>query len=315
MHVCVCGVGSCTLYYSSNMPALLTSAPPQTSKLRSFQRQLNLWGFKRISKNGPDKDAYYHEHFIRGHPEYMDKMVRIKIKGNATSPPIPPCSPPSRSPPAMAYGGDDQHHDDVGVESKRGPSPSRSKIRMSKRQSYDLQCSIMRLSPNVTTSQQQPPMAMVHRRRSDPTPYVLPDTLAYPPNHDSRSALYYPPTVNADIPASYSFNQLNGYKTGTFQGQEEQKVASNNTFYPSRISTSDMQMQPSNAFSSNAPSSHQLNANIRQPSFTQADRVISGKTMDRHFSGELSTELKSHLDVEEEDEFDRYIDNNIHFIG
>ena len=236
-------------------------------------------------------------------------MVRIKIKGNATS----STPPPPRSSPARAYWGDVQH-DDVGVESKRGPSPSRSKIRMSKRQSYDLHCSMMRLSPNVTTGQQRPPMAMVHRRRSDPTPYVMPDTLAYPPNHDSRSALYYnPPTANG-ISASY---QLNGYKTGTFQGQEEQRVASNNTFHPSRISTSDMQMQPSNAFSSNAPSaSHQLNANIRrQPSFTQADRVISGKTMDRHFSGELSTELKSHLDVEEEDEFDRYIDNNIHFIG
>ena len=95
-HVCVCGwLYNCTLY-SSNMPALLTSAPPQTTKLRSFQRQLNLWGFKRISKNGPDKDAYYHEHFIRGHPEYMDKMVRIKIKGNAT-PSTPPRSPPLRS--------------------------------------------------------------------------------------------------------------------------------------------------------------------------------------------------------------------------
>ena len=232
-HVCVCGwLYSCTLY-SSNM-LLLTSAPLQTTKLRSFQRQLNLWGFKRISKNGPDKDVYYHEHFIRGQPEYMDKMVRIKIKGNATSStPPPPRSPPLCSSPAMAYGGDgDDQHDDVGVESKRGPSPSRSKIRMSKRQSYDLHCSMMRLSPNVTTGQQRPPMAMVHRRRSDPTPYVMPNTLAYQPNHDNRSALYYPPTANG-ISASY----------------------------------------------------------------------------------QLSTELKSHLDVEEEDEFDRYIDNNIHFIG
>lgn len=54
----------------------------KATKLRSFQRQLNLWQFERI-KSGPDKDAWYHQHFRRGHPEYMKKMIRVKIKGNA----------------------------------------------------------------------------------------------------------------------------------------------------------------------------------------------------------------------------------------
>jgi len=31
----------------------------------SFRRQLNLWGFKRITQSGPDNGAYYHELFLR----------------------------------------------------------------------------------------------------------------------------------------------------------------------------------------------------------------------------------------------------------
>lgn len=50
------------------------------TKIRSFHRQLNLWGFKRVSKS-VDAGAWYNEFFIRGYPEEMKKMVRIKIKG------------------------------------------------------------------------------------------------------------------------------------------------------------------------------------------------------------------------------------------
>jgi len=38
------------------------------SKITSFQRQLNLYGFLRISR-GPDAGAYYHEYFLRGRKE------------------------------------------------------------------------------------------------------------------------------------------------------------------------------------------------------------------------------------------------------
>jgi hypothetical protein len=50
------------------------------TKFMSFTRQLNLWGFKRITK-GVDSGAYYHELFLRGHPRLAILMKRQKIKG------------------------------------------------------------------------------------------------------------------------------------------------------------------------------------------------------------------------------------------
>lgn len=50
------------------------------TKFMSFTRQLNLWGFKRITK-GDDAGAYYHELFLRGRPRLAMLMRRQKIKG------------------------------------------------------------------------------------------------------------------------------------------------------------------------------------------------------------------------------------------
>jgi hypothetical protein len=50
------------------------------TKFLSFTRQLNLWGFKRISR-GVDAGAYYHELFLRGRPYLAMRMRRQKIKG------------------------------------------------------------------------------------------------------------------------------------------------------------------------------------------------------------------------------------------
>jgi hypothetical protein len=50
------------------------------SKLTSFQRQLNLYGFCRLTR-GQDNGGYYHELFLRGRPGLAKKMQRTKIKG------------------------------------------------------------------------------------------------------------------------------------------------------------------------------------------------------------------------------------------
>jgi HSF-type DNA-binding len=62
---------------------MLSRLPPSTfspSKLASFRRQLNLYGFIRLTQ-GLDSGAYYHELFLRGKPSLCHNMVRIKIKG------------------------------------------------------------------------------------------------------------------------------------------------------------------------------------------------------------------------------------------
>lgn len=50
------------------------------SKLTSFQRQLNLYGFARLTR-GPDAGGYYHELFLRNREHLCKKMIRTKVKG------------------------------------------------------------------------------------------------------------------------------------------------------------------------------------------------------------------------------------------
>jgi len=50
------------------------------TKLASFQRQLNLYGFRRISR-GPDSGGYYHAMFVRGRPDLCPYMRRTKVRG------------------------------------------------------------------------------------------------------------------------------------------------------------------------------------------------------------------------------------------
>jgi hypothetical protein len=50
------------------------------TKLTSFQRQLNLYGFNRVTR-GHDHGGYYHELFLLEKPFLCKRMVRTKVKG------------------------------------------------------------------------------------------------------------------------------------------------------------------------------------------------------------------------------------------
>ena len=50
------------------------------SRFTSFQRQVNLYGFRRITQ-GPDSGGYYHELFLQGRPGLCINMKRTKVKG------------------------------------------------------------------------------------------------------------------------------------------------------------------------------------------------------------------------------------------
>lgn len=51
------------------------------SKMTSFQRQLNLYGFNRLTV-GKDRGAYYHPLFLRQREYLCERMNRTRIKGN-----------------------------------------------------------------------------------------------------------------------------------------------------------------------------------------------------------------------------------------
>lgn len=67
----------------NNVEAFVVRIMPlyfQQSKIRSFFRQLNLYGFLRITE-GRDRGAYYHELFLRGMPFLAARILRQKVKG------------------------------------------------------------------------------------------------------------------------------------------------------------------------------------------------------------------------------------------
>lgn len=55
---------------------------PRMSSFGSFQRQLNLYNFKRVSQ-GPHRGSYSHPRFRRSDPEASRDMKRTKIKGGS----------------------------------------------------------------------------------------------------------------------------------------------------------------------------------------------------------------------------------------
>jgi hypothetical protein len=56
---------------------------PKMKSFASFQRQLNLYDFKRVGGAGVNRGAYHHALFVRDNPDDVRRMKRTKLKGGA----------------------------------------------------------------------------------------------------------------------------------------------------------------------------------------------------------------------------------------
>jgi hypothetical protein len=64
------------------------------TKMASFQRQLNLYGFSRLTR-GLDKGGYYHELFLRGKASLAYEIHRQRVKGTGVRLPTNPDNEPN----------------------------------------------------------------------------------------------------------------------------------------------------------------------------------------------------------------------------
>jgi len=80
------------------------------SKMTSFQRQLNLYGFHRISK-GADAGRYQHALFMRGRPDLVSQIKREpRVQQREPSPPLGGAMGAAAIPPALqSFGAADAH--------------------------------------------------------------------------------------------------------------------------------------------------------------------------------------------------------------
>jgi hypothetical protein len=86
--------GRCFVIHKSDEFKKILSKYFKLSKIASFQRQLNLYGFSRLT-TGPDKGGYYHELFLKGMRWLIQGMTRLKVKGTGVRPKSNPSEEPN----------------------------------------------------------------------------------------------------------------------------------------------------------------------------------------------------------------------------
>ena len=59
------------------------------TKYKSFQRQLNLYGFLRVADEGPNKGSYTHKYFVRNQRDLCKCMARQRVKEAGDASPSP----------------------------------------------------------------------------------------------------------------------------------------------------------------------------------------------------------------------------------
>lgn len=80
----------------------------------SFRRQLNLWGFKRLTQSGPDNGAYYHEMFLRSKTYLCRGIERLANgSGNARGPANPDGEPKFFTMEPLPPSAEQSHEDNI----------------------------------------------------------------------------------------------------------------------------------------------------------------------------------------------------------
>jgi HSF-type DNA-binding len=75
--------GRCFVVFNvEEFTSMLTTWMPGMTRWKSFQRQLHLWGFKRLTK-GRDLNGYFHESFLRYRPNLLPNIRRKRRKTGA----------------------------------------------------------------------------------------------------------------------------------------------------------------------------------------------------------------------------------------
>ncbi|CAJ1936521.1 unnamed protein product [Cylindrotheca closterium] len=139
------------------------------TKLTSFQRQLNLYGFSRLTI-GKDNGGYYHELFLRGKVFLAKTMCRTKIKGTkykaASSPDNEPdfytMNPVTHTPPTS---------DESSVEDGSYQSPKQMR---SLPQTSSMPPAALRLNFPVMSSIQTPSLPSLSVSAVDQFAYQMP---------------------------------------------------------------------------------------------------------------------------------------------
>lgn len=199
------------VFTSTTMPLYF-----RQSKLTSFQRQLNLYGFRRITQ-GADAGAYYHEKFLRGRPQLSMRMNRQKVKGTGHKQPTDAQSEPNfYGMPTLSP---------LLESSSCGES---SAARNETVESVSLQCSgTSQYDPRKPNSVASLPTAVQAIESAPLTPRVQPEVVQ---GHQLSSSVFSPSSVSPGVRAANFLKRLAyGGKTPPRLGLglNDQTVASN----------------------------------------------------------------------------------------
>jgi len=169
----------------------------KATKLRSFQRQLNLWGFERTQTASGDSSSsfYSHSQFIRGQPENLRHILRVKIKGSIGKTDI-------------SKGG--MVGDTTGDHANTGEGEEGTDTEMEISSSINESSGIT--TRRITLSEDDDRMKMPRRRASligPPSPSTLRKSLGYPTTTMKRANDMY--TRRASDPTPYYHTQQTQY--------------------------------------------------------------------------------------------------------